>query len=58
MTVTVQVVGLFMARFAASIAFNFYQQNQIELFPTQIRAIAMPYATSGDILAMMILPLA
>ena len=39
----IQICGIFVFRFFASLGYNFLYVNQYELFPTQIRVIALQF---------------
>jgi hypothetical protein len=41
LTEVVQTVGIFFYRFFVTISFNYFFMIQIEVFPSQIRALAM-----------------
>jgi hypothetical protein len=52
----IQISGMFVFRFFASLAYNFFCVNQYELFPTQIRVIAIQFIALTGASAVIISP--
>lgn len=53
----IQICGLFVFRFFASLGYNFFCINQFELFPTQIRVIAIQFIGVTGAISLIISPI-
>jgi hypothetical protein len=53
----IQIVGLFVFRFFITVGYNFFYMAQYEMFPTQIRSIALQVTVGFCTLAIVISPI-